>query len=180
MQQHSSTNCLYFTFGRFQPCTYAHSEMFKFIKDLAEKSQAEHSICISATTDSTRNILTWEERYNFFTTSMPSIHFNKNKEQRLDNIIKEFTNAGFKNLNMIVGNDRISDFQWIYKYKDILQFDTFNIIEYGNRSDIDVSATMARHAAQHESFAKFRKLIAIEFNEAQALNLFNTIKERLL
>lgn len=178
MQQHSSKKTLYFTFGRFQPFTIAHEGMFNFIYEMSKDT--EHCICISPTNDSIKNIFTWDERVGHIHNVMPHIQINNLKESRLDVIIKDFTSRGYSDLVFVIGKDRINDFQWIYKYKDDLGYSSFSILEYGNRIDDTISATNARLAAKQNDYTKFRQLVSAHFNDAQALSMYNTIKERLL
>lgn len=180
MQQHSKIDTLYFTFGRFQPCTIAHEDMFDYISRIASENNAHHKICISSTQDSVKNIFTWEERIKVLTTAMPHIQFNNFKDTRIDNIIKDFVSSGYINLVFVLGKDRIDDFQWIYKYKDDLGYSKFSLLEYGNRTDNVISATNARLAAKEGNYNEFRKLISRCFTETQAINMYSTIKERLL
>lgn len=180
MQQHSKIDTLYFTFGRFQPCTIAHEDMFNTIRRLAESNNAHYRICISSTQDPAKNIFTWEERVKLLTEAMPYIQINLLKDTRIDNIIKDFVSNGYVNLVFVLGKDRFNDFQWIYKYKEDLGYSKFSLLEYGNRNDNVISATNARLAAKEGNYNEFRKLISRSFTESQAVNMYHTIKERLL
>lgn len=175
----NNKNSLYFTFGRFQPITIAHEELFEFLCKESASNNADYSICISPTQDKIKNALSWEEKYSYITSAMPYLNVNNNKESRLDKIISNYTSQGYKNITMVVGNDRVNDFQWIYKYKDELNYSEFKIIEFGNRTNESVSATKARSAALSGDFKLFRKLVSVSFNDDTVNNIYSKIRERL-
>lgn len=178
-QQSSKTRKLYFTFGRFQPFTTAHADMFEHIINLSSKDKADYCICISPTQDIYKNVFSWEERCHQLRISNPQIKINPTKEAKLDKLIKSFVAQGYTDIYFVIGKDRIDDFQWIYKYKEELGFHEFKIIEYGNRTKASVSATKARQAALNNNYGKFCRILPTYFTNTLVHNMFTTIRERL-
>lgn len=179
MQLQSTNKSIWFTYGRFQPCTHAHTDMFNWIKEKSKENGSDFVVCISNSFDNIKNPFLWEERLSLMQSAMPLINFSKNKENRLDNIIKSLSDAGYEDFYMVVGNDRIKCFDWVDKYKTKLNVKTFRVVEYGSRTICDVSSTRARAAAIANDYALFRKTISYAFNEAQTEFMFRTIKERI-
>lgn len=179
MLLYNKKTSLYFTFGRFQPITTAHEDLFNFMSDAALTDGSDYIICISPTQDYIKNVLSWEERMEYLATFHPHLNINKVKEGRLDNIIINFVKQGYTHLNFVVGKDRVNDFKWIYKYKDEMQYSTFNIIEYGDRDKNPVSATQARQAALSGNFDLFREILSKSINDAAALGIYLKIRERI-
>jgi len=183
------TKPLYFTWGRFQPPTTGHALLFDVIKKKAGKNQ--YRIYTTQSNDPKRNPLSYNDKIKFLRKMYPqhgrNIIEDKNIKMLWDIAVKTYK-EGFTQLNMVVGSDRVQEFQKLlpkwngkearhgyYNFKDGI-----NIISAGERdpdaNDVTgMSGTKLRGYVQDNNFEKFLTVMPKGFGQAK--ELFNTIRK---
>lgn len=165
---------LYFTFGRFQPPSSQHEQLFKKLKDI---SNDNYIIYASQTFDKFKNPLKWEEKVDIITSMGYKVSSNKSYKTPA-NVFEQAANNGYTDVTMLVGEDRLETFTNAFsKYKDLWKLNSVNIIEYGCRSNCQISSTYIREFAKNNNYNMYEKLVSPSINNKQ--DLFNTLKERL-
>jgi len=172
-----------FAFGRFQPPTTGHELLVKAVKQVAGSS-ADHVIYASKTEDKKDNPLPVDRKVYFLKRMFPGTNF-KTADQNVRTFIeaaKELNNK-YKNIVMVAGSDRVTEYQGILeKYNGIeFQFDTIEVVSAGERdpdSDLasGMSGTKMREAAKSGDFIKFKKGVPHNLTDLDSRRLMNDIR----
>lgn len=161
-----------FTFGRFQPPTTGHAKLIEKVK-----AAGNHIVFVSQTQDKKQNPLSFRQKLKFLKIGFPGIKFSADKKIKTPfDALEKLSNSGFKNVTMVVGQDRIQSFENAVKPflnnpdKDPnLQFDTFKVVSAGTR-DPDgpgiegVSASKMRTFAKNGNTKEFRQFLPAGLN----------------
>jgi len=102
---------VYFTFGRMNPPTIGHE---KLLDTLSRKSgKNPYRVFLSQSQDSKKNPLNYAEKIKFARKMFPkharSIMMDK-KVKTVFNAIQKLYDEGYKNVVMVVGDDRVREF----------------------------------------------------------------------
>lgn len=172
-----------FAFGRFQPPTTGHELLVKAVKQVAGSS-ADHVIYASKTEDKKDNPLPVDRKIYFLKRMFPGTNF-KAADQNVRTFIeaaKELNNK-YKNIVMVAGSDRVTEYQSILeKYNGIeFDFDTIEVVSAGERDpDSDsasgMSGTKMREAAKAGDFNKFKKGVPHNLTDLDSRRLMNDIR----
>ena len=150
------SNTIVFAFGRFNPPTTGHELLVKAVKKLAQQKRADHVIYASRSQDAKKNPLTVERKVHYLNMMFPQTHFvGANDHVRTFIEAAKELNKKYKNIIMVAGSDRVSEFNRLlntYNGKEF-NFDTIEVISAGERDpDSDtasgMSATKMREAAK--------------------------------
>ena len=103
---------VYFTFGRMNPPTIGHE---KLMNELARKSgKNPYRVYLSQSTDNKKNPLDYNYKIKtvrkFFPKHARQVMLDKKVKNVFDAATKLYT-EGYKNIYMVVGSDRINEFQ---------------------------------------------------------------------
>lgn len=132
---------VYFTFGRMNPPTIGHE---KLIGKLASKAgKNPYRIYLSQTQDKKKNPLQYKSKIKLARKMFPKharqIMSDASVKTAIDAAVKLF-NEGFKNIVMVVGSDRITDFDILLnKYNGqkarhgFYNFRNINVVSAGER-----------------------------------------------
>ena len=99
-------------FGRFNPPTTGHEAIVAFLTQTARQSGADVRIYPSPLTDAKKNPLPFREKVGFLRQLFPHVSINDNPA--INDPFAAFADvsaSGYKDITVIVGADRLSDFE---------------------------------------------------------------------
>ena len=168
-----------FTFGRFNPPTIGHEKLM----DATKKSGRNYRVFASQTQDSRRNPLDYNTKVKYMKRMFPKHSRNiqsDNVRTAIDAAVK-LHDEGFKNLTMVVGSDRVKEFNDLLKKYNGVQarhgFYNFKSIKIKSAGDRDpdgegvrgMSASKMRKAAQNNDYNSFRKGLPMGYRDGEKL-----------
>ena len=183
---------IYFTFGRMNPPTIGHE---KLLNVLARKAGSNpYRVFLSQTQDSKKNPLGYAEKTKLARKMFPkharSILMDK-KVKTVFNAVQKLYNEGYKNVVMVVGQDRVREFDILLnKYNakkgphGIYSFSRIDVVSAGERDpDSDsvtgMSASKMRKAAADKDFTAFSQGLPKTVSNADAKSLYNKIRSAM-
>lgn len=167
------------TFGRFSPPTIGHEKLVSKIKDVASARKADPMIFTSHTYDKKKNPLAYDQKIQFLQIAFGPI-VKKTNARTIIEVAKELSGK-YENLIVIVGSDRVSEFQTLldkYNGKEF-NFKVIDVISAGERDpdgdDISgMSASKLRSLAVTGDFETFEKGLPSKL-KAHAKDVYETI-----
>jgi nicotinic acid mononucleotide adenylyltransferase len=135
----AKTKPVVFTFGRFNPITKGHAKLIDFI---VKKSRGGTGMVFtSQSQDSNKNPLGYNQKIKYLKKFFPKATIVKNTSLRTPfEILKWLSDEGYKDVTMVVGGDRVDEFdKQIRKYvkhtdpTKSYDFDNFNVLNAGAR-----------------------------------------------
>ena len=186
-----SVNAVVFTFGRFNPPTVGHGKLITKVAAAAIGNQ--YRIYASQSNDSKKNPLKYKEKIRVMRKMFPkhgrNIIEDKNAKTAL-HIASILHDQGFTKMIMVVGSDRIKEFQKLLKNYNAVKGrhgfydfkDGIEVISAGERDpDAEgvegMSASKMRAAAIDGDFKLFSQGLPKEYGED--MTLFNLIRKRM-
>lgn len=181
---------VYFTFGRMNPPTVGHG---KLLDTLAKKAgRNPYRVFLSHSQDKKDNPLQYTDKVKHVRKMFPkharSVMVNKNVKTAIDGAVALY-NEGFKNLVMVVGSDRVTQFDVLlnqYNGKDarhgFYNFKKITVISAGER-DPDakgvegMSASKQRGNAKENDFTAFAQGLPKAMSNPDAKRLFNDVRK---
>ena len=180
---------IYFTFGRMNPPTTGHE---KLMNELAKKSGSNpYRVYLSQSTDKKKNPLDFKYKVKtvrkFFPKHARSVMLDK-KVKNVFDAVTEMYNDGFKNVTMVVGSDRINEFNTLLKKYNgvkgrhgLYNFNKINVISAGDRDpDADdisgMSASKMRKLANEGNFTQFSQGLPRNVSNADAKKVYNEVR----
>ena len=176
-----------FAFGRFNPMSIGHSKLLDKVASL----NTSYRIYPSHTQDSKKNPLSAEQKVKYMRAMFPQharyIVFDRSIKTAIDALVSLYR-EGFTKVNLVVGADRMRDFEFLRKYNGVegrhgfYDFpDGIFFISAGARDpDSDdivtgMSASKLRKAAQEGNFKEF--LLGMPSGFKLAEQLFNDVRQ---
>ena len=99
-------------FGRFNPPTTGHARLIIFLTQTANRLGADARVYASPTTDVKKNPLPFREKVQFLRQLFPRVTFNNNPAMNTPfAAYADASAAGYKDITVIVGADRVRDFE---------------------------------------------------------------------
>lgn len=183
---------VFFTFGRMNPPTTGHE---KLMNELSKKSgKNPYRVYLSQSTDKKKNPLDFKYKVKtvrkFFPKHARSVMLNK-KVKTVFDAVTEMYNDGFKNIAMVVGSDRVNEFNTLLnKYNGVkgrhglYNFNKINVISAGDRDpDADdvsgMSASKMRALANEGDFTQFSQGLPRNVSNADAKKVYNEVRKGL-
>lgn len=180
---------VYFTFGRMNPPTTGHE---KLMNELSKKSgKNPYRVYLSQSTDEKKNPLDFKYKVKtvrkFFPKHARSVMLDK-KVKTIFDAVTEIYNDGFKNIAMVVGSDRVNEFNTLLnKYNGVkgrhglYNFNKINVISAGDRDpDADdisgMSASKMRSLANEGDFTQFSQGLPRNVSNADAKKVYNEVR----
>jgi len=178
------------TFMRTNPMTIAHEGLVNHVRQLATDLDANHSIVLSHTHDGDKNPLTPEQKLRHAKIAFPGANVSTSSAESpslMHHASKLYAN-GVRNLHLVVGDDRVDQFRnLLQKYNGQegahghFNFDNITVHSAGRRDpDAEgmegVSGTKQREFARNGDFEGFRAGAPSHMSDAQAMSLFNDIR----
>ena len=179
-----TTETLTVAFGRFNPPTVGHGKLLA----AAKKASAGEDMKIypSRSQDAKKNPLDPDMKVSFMKKMFPDYSENIINDDEMKSIFNVLTTAdeqGYRNVNIIVGSDRQSEFENLAtKYNgDLYNFENIRVISAGVR-DADaegvegMSASKMRKAVMDDDFKAFRSGTPKELDDGDTQALFDAVR----
>ena len=177
------------TFGRFNPPTVGHGLLLDTIAKVARSGP--YRIYASQSQDPKKNPLEYTQKVKYIRKMFPrharSVVLDKSVRNIFD-VLTKLYDEGFTTVNLVVGSDRVSEFQTLAdKYNGVrgrhgfYNFDGgVNVVSAGERDPdaegvTGMSASKLRSAAEANDFQTFMKGMPSGFREAK--ELFNDVRK---
>ena len=181
---------VFFTFGRMNPPTTGHE---KLMNELSKKSgKNPYRVYLSQSTDKKKNPLDFKYKVKtvrkFFPKHARSVMLNK-KVKTVFDAVTEIYNDGFKNITMVVGSDRVNEFNTLLKKYNgtkgrhgLYNFNKINVISAGDRDpDADdvsgMSASKMRSLANEGDFTQFSQGLPRNVSNSDAKKVYNEVRK---
>ena len=180
----SSDETITVVFGRFNPPTVGHGKLLSAAKKAAVGGDLK--IYPSRTQDPKKNPLDPDMKISFMKKMFPDYSediINDSEMKSIFNVLTVAGEQGYKNVNIVVGSDRQSEFDNLaQKYNgDLYNFELINVISAGVR-DADssgvegMSASKMRKAVVDNDFAAFRKGTPKQLDDGDTTALFDAVR----
>ena len=157
-----------FTFGRFNPPTIGHE---KLINKVASVRANTYKIFLSRSEDPKKNPLAPREKLSVMKQMFPrhARNIEINTTNMILDIATKLFNQGFTEIFMVVGSDRVREFETILnKYNNVrsrhgyYNFDNINVLSAGERDPdaegaTGMSASKMRDAASKGDLERFKR-----------------------
>ena len=183
---------VYFTFGRMNPPTVGHEKVLNTLARKAGKNP--YRIFLSQTQDSKKNPLGYAEKVKYARKMFPkharSIMLDK-KVKNVFHILQKLYDEGYKNVVMVVGQDRLREFDILLnKYNGkkgphgIYNFSRIDTVSAGSRDPDSegvegMSASKMRSAAAEKDFTSFAQGLPKAVSNPDAKALYNKIRSAM-
>jgi len=179
-----TTETLTIAFGRFNPPTVGHGKLLSAAKKAAAGEDLK--IYPSRSQDAKKNPLDPDMKISFMKKMFPDfseVIINDDEMKSIFNVLVAADEAGYKNVNIIVGSDRQSEFENLAtKYNgELYNFDNIRVISAGVR-DADaegvegMSASKMRKAVMDDDYDSFRKGTPKELDDGDTTALFDAVR----
>lgn len=169
-----------FTFGRFNPPTTGHEKLINKVKSVPAN---DYKIYLSRSEDPKKNPLSARQKLDYMKKMFPSHARNIeiNTSNMILDIATDLYKKGYKEISMVVGSDRVREFDTILKkYNDIrsrhgyYNFDKINVVSAGERDPdaegtTGMSASKMRAAAQKGDVKSFKLGLPTGFRDVDSL-----------
>ncbi len=183
---------VYFTFGRMNPPTVGHEKVLDILARKAGKNP--YRIFLSQTQDKKKNPLGYAEKVKYARKMFPkharSIMLDK-KVKNVFHILQKLYDEGYKNVVMVVGQDRLREFDILLnKYNGkkgphgIYNFSRIDTVSAGSRDPDSegvegMSASKMRSAAAKKDFTSFAQGLPKAVSNPDAKALYNKIRSAM-
>tara|TARA_R100001460_G_scaffold31370_2_gene61798 strand:+ start:784 stop:2085 length:1302 start_codon:yes stop_codon:yes gene_type:complete len=174
-------------FGRFNPPTIGHKKLLDNASQIS--SDGDLRIYPSRSNDPKKNPLDPDQKSNLMRKMFPDHSdsiINDSGVKTIFDALKIASNDGYSNIKIVVGSDRVSEFDSLaQKYNgQLYSFDEIETISAGQRDDdaTDVSgmsASKLRKAAAENDFESFRKGIPDNIDDKDAKVIMNTVRKAM-
>jgi len=183
---------VFFTFGRMNPPTIGHG---KLLDVLSQKSGSNpYRVFLSQSQDQNKNPLKYQEKIKFARKLFPkharSIMMNKKVNNPMA-AASALYDEGFINLVMVVGSDRLNEFDILLKKYNgkksthgFYNFKSIKVISAGERDPDSegvegMSASKMRGFAKDNDFVSFSQGLPKAVSNPDAKKMFNTIRKAM-
>ena len=176
------TESVVFTFGRFNPPTTGHEKLIEKVKKIAGGD--DYYIFPSHSQNNKKDPLPLAKKVAYMRDMFPKHKRNiiaNNKLKTVLDIAVYFHQQGYKELNMVVGSDRVAEFKKLLttyngqeKRHGFYDFDTIQIFSAGERDPdaegvTGMSASKMRVAATNNDYDTFQKGLPRGFKNGNQL-----------
>jgi uncharacterized protein YbgA (DUF1722 family) len=179
-----TTETLTIAFGRFNPPTVGHGKLLSAAKKAAAGEDLK--IYPSRSQDAKKNPLDPDMKISFMKKMFPDfseVIINDDEMKSIFNVLVAADEAGYKNVNIIVGSDRQAEFENLAtKYNgELYNFDNIRVISAGVR-DADaegvegMSASKMRKAVMDDDYDSFRRGTPKELDDGDTTSLFDAVR----
>jgi hypothetical protein len=183
-------NPLVLTFGRMNPPTAGHERVINKGADVARRIGAKHEVVASRSQDSKNNPLTPTQKVSWLKSMFPgkNVSVAAPDKSTLVAQLQHFHNQGVKDLTMVVGADRVKEYQDILaRYNGpgkMFQFNRARVISAGNRDDQSKgvegsSGSKQREAAKKGDFKSFKAGMPSAAKPVDAHKMYHTMRAQM-
>ena len=180
---------VYFTFGRMNPPTVGHG---KVMDTLAQKSgKADYKVFVSQTQDAKKNPLSYSDKIKHTRKMFPkharNIMVDKSVKTAINAMVVLY-DQGYKSVTMVVGDDRITEFEVLLKKYNgtkarhgFYNFKNIKVVSAGARdpdaSGVEgMSASKQRENASKNDFVTFSQGVPKSMSNPDTRKLFNDVR----
>lgn len=160
----SSTSKCVISFGRMNPPHIGHLKLLNKIAQLAKENKCNGLLYVSHSTGDLRNPLNYDEKCNYINKILPrGVKLVKSTARKLSEVLLELSKFGYKDIIMVVGSDRLKDFEWVHRYLKDYNINSFKLVSSGERdedsedSTTKASASLMRKLAIENDFNLFKR-----------------------
>jgi len=174
-------------FGRFNPPTVGHKKLLDAALQIS--GDGDLRIYPSRSVDPKKNPLETGQKTELMKKMFPDHSDNIINDDSIKTIfdaLKLANNDGFSNVKIVVGSDRVAEFDNLaQKYNGKLyDFEEIETISAGERDEdaegvSGMSASKMRKAATENDFESFRKGIPDTLDDAAAKQMMNTVRKAM-
>jgi ribosomal protein L22 len=172
-----------FSFGRMNPMTNGHEKLADKLQSEAKKRNADARLYLSHSTNPKKDPLDFNTKFKFAKKAFGPMVQNSNAKVIFQ--VLEELNGKYDNIVMVVGSDRVQEFETIikkYNGKGDYEFKSIEVISAGERDPdaegvTGMSASKMRGFAAADDFDNFRKGVPSKFSDADAKALFTAVKK---
>ena len=181
---------VFFTWGRMNPPTIGHEKLLTVLSRKAGNNP--YFVYLSQSSDPKKNPLSYKDKIKVARKMFPR-HARRimldMKIKNLFDLLTKLYDMGYKNVTMVVGADRINEFDILIKKYNakkgkhgFYNFRSINVVSAGDRDPdaegaTGMSASKMRAAAGKGDFTSFSQGLPKTFSNADAKNLFNTVRK---
>tara|TARA_R100000278_G_scaffold82392_1_gene63369 strand:+ start:880 stop:2076 length:1197 start_codon:yes stop_codon:yes gene_type:complete len=181
---------VFFTWGRMNPPTIGHEKLLTVLSRKAGNNP--YFVYLSQSSDPKKNPLSYKDKIKVARKMFPR-HARRimldMKIKNLFDLLTKLYDMGYKNVTMVVGADRINEFDILIKKYNakkgkhgFYNFRNINVVSAGDRDPdaegaTGMSASKMRAAAGKGDFTSFSQGLPKTFSNADAKNLFNTVRK---
>ena len=143
-----------FTFGRMNPPTIGHEKLVNKLKDVAVKEKADARLYLSHTSKPGSDPLSYNDKIKFAQKAFGIAY--KSSAKQIFQIAKEFQGEGYTDVIMVVGSDRVKEFDTLlkkYNGKGDYDFDSIKVVSAGQR-DPDATGVEGMSGTKLRNLAK--------------------------
>ena len=167
-------------FGKFNPPTTKHQQLFTAAKSIAGDSDLK--IYPSRAQDSEMNPLKPETKINFMKGMFPSFKDNIVNDEKMITIfdvLQSAENDGYREVTVVVGADRLGEFRSLAQKHNgsLYSFDDITVVAGGQRDSDGESSSKLRELAAQDNLNAFKAGLPKRFKDAE--NLFKKVKSGL-
>jgi len=178
-----------FTFGRFNPPTTGHEKLMEAVSKQAKRNSAPYYIFASHSENAKKDPLPYAKKVAYMKKMFPkhSRTIVVDKARNVFEIAVTLHNKGHKSIVMVVGSDRVSEFETLLnKYNGVearhgyYGFDNIEVVSAGERDPdaegvTGMSASKMRAAAIADDYDSFKNGLPKGFN--QGMSLFKDVRK---
>ena len=181
---------VYFTFGRMNPPTIGHGKLLDKLASMAGRNP--YKVFLSQSQDASKNPLSYSDKVKHVRKMFPKharqIMINRDVKTPIEAAV-ELYNQGFRKIVMIVGSDRIREFDVLlnkYNGKEarhgFYNFMDIKVVSAGDRDpDAEgvegMSASKMRGFAADNDFTTFAQALPNSMSNRDAKKLFNDVRK---
>ena len=174
-----------FTFGRMNPPTIGHEKLANKIKKVASKEKADARIYLSHTNKPGSDPLSYNDKIKFANKAF-GIAYKSNAKQ-IFQVVKELYKQGYTDVVMVVGSDRVKEFDSKlkqYNGKGDYDFDSIKVVSAGQR-DPDakgvegMSGTKLRNLAKDGDQKTFMKGLASKLSPVDKKKVYALVAKNM-
>ncbi len=171
-------------FGRFNPPTAGHEKLLQAAKKAA--AGGDLKIYPSRTQDNNKNPIDPDMKVSYMRKMFPDFEeqiVNDPEMRSIFNVLTTASEEGYKSINIVVGADRLGEFENLaMKYNgDLYDFEEIKTISAGPREDDSegvegVSSSKQRKAVMDDDIAAFKKGLPKSVDDADGQALFDAVR----
>lgn len=143
-----------FTFGRMNPPTVGHQKLVDKVTSTAKSNRADARVYLSHTQNAKKDPISYKEKIRYAKKAFGNSVIQSESKTVFD-VAKELQKAGYTDAIMVVGSDRVKEFQTLlnkYNGKDFT-FDSIKVVSAGER-DPDAQGVEGMSASKLRALAK--------------------------
>lgn len=171
---------IYFVFGRMNPPTSGHEIMLKEGKAMADAERADYRVYLSKSHNPKKNPLPYDVKIKFFKKLFPRYAPYLIEDDSIRTVIDILVdlNGNYSDVTMLVGEDRVEDFQKLLDRYNGVEYD-FQNIEVQNTGDRveGRSGSAMRELVKQDNFEEFVNSYPSNVDRGLLRQIFQEIKK---